>query len=146
MPMEVVNQRDAELYFMWQLYKRSELEKKTEILKQIKDTTRHRTHLDESIKLIGSLLYGPQKNEAVLNSVRSPGLPLVDDWSCLKSMVRVFEKHCGSLTQYGMKHMRAFANICNNGVSQASMEDACLAACDNHDAGQWHPSNKGFSA
>ncbi|KAF4404060.1 hypothetical protein G4B88_014516 [Cannabis sativa] len=146
MPMEVVNQRDAELYFMWQLYKRSELEKKTEILKQIKDTTRHRTHLDESIKLIGSLLYGPQKNEAVLNSVRSPGLPLVDDWSCLKSMVRVFEKHCGSLTQYGMKHMRAFANICNNGVSQASMEEACLAACDNHDAGQWHPSNKGFSA
>ncbi|XP_062074079.1 vacuolar-processing enzyme [Humulus lupulus] len=146
MPMEVVNQRDAELYFMWQLYKRSESEKKTEILKQIKDTTRHRTHLDESMKLIGSLLYGPRNSDAVLNSVRSPGLPLVDDWSCLKSMVQVFERHCGSLTQYGMKHMRAFANICNNGVSQSSMEEACLAACANHDAGQWHPSNQGFSA
>ncbi|PON53815.1 Peptidase C13, legumain [Parasponia andersonii] len=146
MHKEVVNQRDAELFFMWQLYKRSESEKKTEILNQIKETTKHRTHLDESMKLIGSLLYGPQKSSTILISVRSPGLPLVDDWGCLKSMVRLFERHCGSLTQYGMKHMRSFANICNSGVSQASVEEACLAACSGHDAGEWHPSYNGFSA
>ncbi|EXB54447.1 Vacuolar-processing enzyme [Morus notabilis] len=147
MRMEVVNQRDAELFFMWQMYKRTESRnKKREILNQIKEATRHRTHLDKSIELIGSLLYGPQKGSLVLNSVRSPGQPLVDDWACLKSMVKSFESHCGSLTQYGMKHMRAFANICNSGVSVASMEEAALAVCSGHDVGQWHPSNGGFSA
>ncbi|KAL5551103.1 hypothetical protein UlMin_001279 [Ulmus minor] len=144
--MEVVNQRDADLFFMWQRYKKSGPEKKEQILKEIKETTNHRTHLDQTITLIGTLLYGPQNSSSQLNSVRAPGLPLVDDWGCLKSMVRLFESHCGSLTQYGMKHMRAFANICNNGVSQASMEEASLAACGGHDAGIWHPYNNGFSA
>ena len=58
----------------------------------------------------------------------------------------MFETHCGSLTQYGMKHMRAFANICNSGVSEASMEEACMAACEGYDAGELHPSNRGYSA
>lgn len=66
----------------------------------------------------------------------------------LPSQVRVFETYCGSLTQYGMKHMRAFANICNSGVSQASVEEACMAACDGRDRvrGHFHPSNRGYSA
>ncbi|KAE9614175.1 hypothetical protein Lal_00016625 [Lupinus albus] len=146
--MEVVNQRDAEIVFMWQLYKRldNQQEKKTEILKQIAETVKHRNHLDGSVELIGVFLFGPGKSSSVLESIRVPGLPLVDDWSCLKSMVRLFETHCGSLTQYGMKHMRAFANICNNGISKASIEEACIAACDGYDAGQLHPSNKGYSA
>ncbi|KDP25622.1 hypothetical protein JCGZ_20778 [Jatropha curcas] len=147
-PMEVVNQRDAELLFMWQMYKRSDEQsgKKAQILQQIKETIKHRSHLDNSIELIGTLLFGPQKGSTVLQSVREPGLPLVDDWTCLKSMVRVFETYCGSLTQYGMKHMRAFANVCNGGVSHASMEEACIAACSGHDAGQWQPLNRGYSA
>ncbi|KAF2313122.1 hypothetical protein GH714_009382 [Hevea brasiliensis] len=147
-PMDVVNQRDAELLFMWQMYKRSKdgSEKKTQILQQVTETIKHRKHLDSSIELIGTLLFGPQKSSSILHSVRGPGLPLVDDWNCLKSMVRVFETHCGSLTQYGMKHMRAFANICNTGVSQVSMEEAATAMCNGLDVGQWHPSNQGYSA
>lgn len=43
--------------------------------------------------------------------------------------VNEFESHCGSLKQYGMKHMRAFANICNGGISNKEMEDACSGAC-----------------
>ncbi|KAK4262639.1 hypothetical protein QN277_028177 [Acacia crassicarpa] len=146
--IEVVNQRDAEIFFMWQMYKRSEneKEKKAEILNQIKKTVKHRRHLDGSVELIGTFLFGPAKGSSVLNSVRPTGLPLVDDWKCLKSMVRVFETHCGSLTQYGMKHMRAFANICNNGVSEASMEEACMVACTGYDTALWHPSNRGYSA
>ena len=42
--------------------------------------------------------------------------------------------------------MRAFANICNGSVSLASMEEACVAACSDHDAGELHPSNQGYSA
>lgn len=60
--------------------------------------------------------------------------------------VRVFETHCGSLTQYGMKHMRAFANICNSGVNKASMEEASAAACEGYDPKEWHPSIRGYSA
>jgi len=70
-------------------YKRSEdgSEKKTQILNQIKETVRHRTQLDSSMELIGTLLFGPKKGSAILKSVREPGSPLVDDWICLKSMV-----------------------------------------------------------
>ncbi|KAJ7952465.1 Vacuolar-processing enzyme [Quillaja saponaria] len=146
--IEVVNQRDAELFFLWQMYKKSEYnsEKKREILRQITELTRQRTHLDGSVELIGTFLFGPSKGSSKLNILRAPGMPLVDDWGCLKSMVRLFETHCGSLTQYGMKHMRAFANICNTGISEATMEGACIAACSGHKVGLWHPSNKGYSA
>lgn len=146
--MEVVNQRDAELFFLWHLYKRLEngSEKKKEILKQITEMTRHRAHLDGSMELIGTFLYGPQKGSFVLNTLREPGMTLVDDWGCLKSMVRLFETYCGSLTQYGMKHMRAFANICNSGVSQALVEEACMAVCSGYELGHLHPSNQGYSA
>lgn len=151
-------------------------EKKSEMLKQITETMRHRKHLDASIDMIGVILFGPDKGSRILNSVRARGLPLVDDWQCLKSMVtlsfykktnsyhfmilfplviyawilylqvRVFETHCGSLTQYGMKHMRAFANICNSGVSQALMEETSEAACSGNELKQWHLAIRGYSA
>ncbi|KAL0311682.1 UNVERIFIED_CONTAM: Vacuolar-processing enzyme [Sesamum calycinum] len=96
-------------------------------------------HVDDSIDIIGVLLFGPENGPSMLKSVRDRGLPLADDWDCLKSMVRLFEAHCGSLTQYGMKHMRAFANICNSGVSSADMEDACMAACPRQESVGWSP-------
>ncbi|KAK8486587.1 hypothetical protein V6N13_073440 [Hibiscus sabdariffa] len=145
--MEAINQRDADILFLWHMYKNSEDgSKKKEILTQITETMRHRIHLDGSIDLLGTILYGPAKGSAVLNAIREPGLPLVDDWHCLKSTVRLFETHCGSLTQYGMKHMRAFANICNSGVPRSLLEEACVAACGGHDPRRWHPSNHGYSA
>lgn len=146
--MEVVNQRDAEILFMWEMYKRldHQTEKKREILEKIAETVKHRNHLDGSVELIGVLLFGPTKGSSVLQALREPGLPLVDDWECLKSRVRLFETHCGSLTQYGMKHMRAFANICNSGVSEDSMEKACIAACGGYNVELLHPSNRGYSA
>ncbi|XP_031388638.1 vacuolar-processing enzyme [Punica granatum] len=147
-PLGVVNQRDADLHFLWQMYKKSEgaMEKRREILGQIMGIMKHRIHLDGSIEMIGMLLFGPERGSVVLSAVREPGSPLVDDWQCLKSMVQLFESHCGSLTQYGMKHMRAFANICNSDVSEAAMEDACLTTCYGREEGHWHPSNVGYSA
>ncbi|KAG9154424.1 hypothetical protein Leryth_000858 [Lithospermum erythrorhizon] len=128
--MGVVNQRDAELLFLWHKYKRMEdgSENKGEVLKQISDIVMHRTHLDRSMEMIGMFLFGMDKGSSALQKVREPGLPLVDDWDCLKAMVRLFEGHCGSLTQYGMKYMRSFANICNAKVSQAAVEEAFQAA------------------
>ncbi|KAF2574720.1 hypothetical protein F2Q70_00001199 [Brassica cretica] len=145
-PVGVVNQRDADLIFLWQMYRTSEDgSRKDEIMKELTETRRHRKQLDTSVELIGTVLFGPTTN--FLKSVREPGLPLVDDWECLKSVVRVFEMHCGSLTQYGMKHMRAFANICNNGVSKELMKEASAAACGGYEARfMSHPFVVGYSA
>ncbi|GKC99917.1 vacuolar-processing enzyme, partial [Tanacetum coccineum] len=110
--MNGVDQRDADLIFLWQRYKKSTESKRAEVFKQITETLTHRGHLDSSIDMIGVLLFGPQNGRSILHSARGSGQPLVDDWECLKSTARLFEKHCGLLTQYGMKHMRAFANIC----------------------------------
>ncbi|GAB2274117.1 hypothetical protein Dimus_008889 [Dionaea muscipula] len=88
-----VNQRDADLLFLREQLKRSkeDPEEKDEIIREIRETLEHRVHLDTSIEYLGSLLFGPQNTGSVLNSVRrtgtGTGLPLVDDWDCLKSMV-----------------------------------------------------------
>lgn len=43
--------------------------------------------------------------------------------------------------------MRAFANICNNGVSKELVEEASAAACDGYEARvMWRPSVVGYSA
>ena len=47
----------------------------------------HRVHIDKSVELVGKLLFGASAGPTMLTSVRSQELPLVDDWSCLKSMV-----------------------------------------------------------
>ncbi|GJV05129.1 vacuolar-processing enzyme [Tanacetum coccineum] len=96
-----------------------------------------RGHLDSSIDMIGVLLFGPQNGRSILHSARGSGQPLVDDWECLKSTARLFEKHCGLLTQYGMKHMRAFANICNNMVEKSAIEEAFIATCSGKNTGPY---------
>lgn len=44
--------------------------------------------------------------------------------------------------------MRAFANVCNNGVSKELMEDASAAACGGYNEARYmlHPSIVGYSA
>ncbi|CAL9083901.1 unnamed protein product, partial [Musa acuminata var. zebrina] len=104
----------------------------------------HRLHVDNSIEFIGKLLFGSKQGSEVLKTVRPAGQPLVDDWSCLKSMVRLL--NCGSLSQYGMKHMRSLANICNAGISKEMMAEVSAEACISIPAGQWSSLQKGFSA
>ncbi|KAK1607266.1 hypothetical protein QYE76_030939 [Lolium multiflorum] len=143
-----INQRDADILFMWKRYEQLNAgsEEKVQVLKKIKETVAHRKHLDSSIDFIGKLVFGFEKGPSVLEAPRSSGQPVVDDWDCLKRMVRVFESHCGSLTQYGMKHMRAFANLCNNGVSEAEMKEASVGACSGYNSGKWSPLVLGHSA
>ncbi|CAM0903595.1 unnamed protein product [Alopecurus aequalis] len=143
-----VNQRDADILFMWKRYEQlnGRSEEKLRVLREIKETVLHRKHLDTSIEFIGKLLFGFANGPSMLEAPRSSGQPLVDDWDCLKRMVRVFESHCGSLTQYGMKHMRAFANICNNGVSVTKMKEASIGACDGYNSAKWSPLALGHSA
>lgn len=61
--------------------------KKTEVLKEITEMMMHRLHLDNSINLIGKLIFGSENGPSILNAVRPSGQALVDDWNCLKTMV-----------------------------------------------------------
>ncbi|KAJ0986572.1 hypothetical protein J5N97_004928 [Dioscorea zingiberensis] len=86
-----VNQRDADLLHFWHKFKMSPEgnERRLEAQKQFLDVLSHRLHIDNSIELILRLLSGYEKGLEMLNSVRPTGQPLVDDWDCLKSMVRL---------------------------------------------------------
>ncbi|KAL3138308.1 hypothetical protein ABBQ32_006119 [Trebouxia sp. C0010 RCD-2024] len=57
-----------------------------------------------------------------------PGLPLVEDWDCLRGMVAAWEASCGTLDQYGMQHTGAFANLCNLGVSSKQLGEAACSS------------------
>ncbi len=61
--------------------------RKIEAQKQFVEAMSHRMHLDNSVKLIGKLLFGIEKGPEVLTTVRPAGRPLVDDWDCLKTLV-----------------------------------------------------------
>ncbi|XP_078167435.1 beta vacuolar processing enzyme [Carex rostrata] len=146
--LEVVNQRDADLLFLWKRYEQLEgrPQERSKVFKEITETMVHRKHLDSSIKFIGELLFGIEHGSSILETIRKASQPLVDDWDCLKRMVQVFESHCGSLTQYGMKHIRAFANICNHGISKHRMEEAARTACEGYILPRWDPVIQGYSA
>lgn len=148
MEARAINQRDADILFFWQKYKKSKegSPEKLNAQEKIVEFMSHRMHLDKSVKLVGNLLFGLEKGPAVLNFVRTPGEPLVDDWDCLKTMVRTFESHCGSLSQYGMKHMRALANICNENISVDAMARVSAEACTQVPLGYFSSLQRGFSA
>ncbi|KAG8375645.1 hypothetical protein BUALT_Bualt10G0121800 [Buddleja alternifolia] len=159
---KAVNQRDADLLHFWHKFRKAPegSARKSEAQKQLAEAMTHRTHLDNSIKLVGKLLFGMEKGPEVLKTVRPAGQPLVDDWNCLKSLVnrsrkclllsaiqvRTFEAHCGSLSQYGMKHMRSIANICNSGVKIDQMAEASAQACATFPSNFWSSLHRGFSA
>lgn len=54
---------------------------------------------------------------------------LVDDWNCLRDMITVWESTCGELGQYGMKHSRIFANLCNLGIDSQQLATAAQHTC-----------------
>lgn len=72
----------------------------------------HRLHIDNSIELIGKLLFGSGKASELLKSVRTAGQPLVDDWSCLKSMVsRLIGLLLNNFGLTGLKCYESFGEV-----------------------------------
>ena len=60
-------------------------------------------------------------------SGRPVGSAVVDDWSCLRSMVDQWQATCRGghpMDQYSMRHTRFFANLCNSGLSPEDLRDA----------------------
>ncbi|CAL5359897.1 unnamed protein product [Camellia sinensis] len=124
-----VPEEDATIYSLWWEYRAAKdgSEKKTDILKQLSDEMWRRINLDGRVQFIGVILFGPVKGPKILKSFRSP---VVNDWQCYKSMIKLFEGECGSInTECGDKAFRALANLCNNKVSLTAAKEAFGAAC-----------------
>ncbi|KAH0451879.1 hypothetical protein IEQ34_019178 [Dendrobium chrysotoxum] len=100
----VVNQRDADLIYYWHKFHNSPdgSSKKLDAQKELLDIMTNCMHVDNSINLIRKLLFGSKK---------------------------IFEMHCGSLSQYGMKHVSSIANICNVGISNEIMAKVSAKVC-----------------
>ncbi|TKY63156.1 Vacuolar-processing enzyme [Spatholobus suberectus] len=132
----LISQRDAHL-----LHLRLELQKapdgskeKLKAQKELDDEIAQREHVDNVVHLIGDLLFREENSSTMMLHVRPAGQPLVDDWDCFKTLIKTYESHCGTLSSYGRKYSRAFANMCNAGISQEQMVAASLQACpkENH--------------
>lgn len=86
----------------------------------------------ESAGASTGLLSGALGAEYLINKpVPAPGgsQALVADWDCLRGMVAAWGNACGPLDQYGMRHTRAFANLCNLGVKPEVFEVAAETVC-----------------
>ncbi|PKU82542.1 Vacuolar-processing enzyme [Dendrobium catenatum] len=118
---------------------------KLDAQKELLDILTLRVHVDNSINLIGKLLFGSEKGIQVLSAVQKTGQPLVDDLACLKSMIQIFETHCGSLSDYGMKHTRSFANICNAGINNETMAKVSAEVCSHIPSTRRSSLHRGFS-
>ncbi|MED6123788.1 hypothetical protein PIB30_052726 [Stylosanthes scabra] len=131
-PTTFVSQRDATL-----LHLRHKVEiapegsnEKLEAQKRLVSELSQREQVDNNMKHIVNLLFGEKSGiEAITNNVRSPGQPLVDDWDCFKNYMKSYEKHCGTLSTYGKKYSRTFANICNAGIPREQMIAALAKTC-----------------
>nr|XP_029149385.1 vacuolar-processing enzyme isoform X2 [Arachis hypogaea] len=103
---------------------------KSEAEKRLLLEIAEREQVDNNIKRIVNILFGEKSgSEEVITNVRSAGQPLVDDWDCFKNYMKIYENHCGTLSTYGKKYSRTFANICNAGISEEQMIVASAKAC-----------------
>ncbi|GAB2290607.1 hypothetical protein Dimus_024889 [Dionaea muscipula] len=126
-----VLQRDADVLYLMEKFRRAAegSEKRAEARKKLNEELSRRMHIDHVIKTIGEHLFGAERASEVLNTVRPTGKPIVDDWNCLKTLVGTYKAHCGTLSSYGLKYMRSFANMCNAGVHEDQMALALAQAC-----------------
>ncbi|CAK7323789.1 unnamed protein product [Dovyalis caffra] len=125
------DQRDATLLYFWHRYSKAPdgSDKKAEAHKDLLRLHSHIRHVDRSINHIAAILFGDENAANLMKFVRPSGQPLVDDWDCLKGLVKAYEKQCGALSWYGKKYTRVIANMCNGGIEVEQMTVASTKAC-----------------
>jgi len=109
----VVSNRDADLLY---------LGRKNPAL--LAEKLHHRNKMDKIMLALASSLTNAV--DEVMNTVASP---VVKDWDCYKTNVELFEKICMPMGNYGMRHGRTLANLCNRAVSNSEVEAALTRIC-----------------
>ncbi|KAM7254182.1 hypothetical protein ACFE04_031864 [Oxalis oulophora] len=122
-----VTQYNADLLHFWHKYKKAPLgsSDKAEALQKLTNEVNSRNKVDEAMNYIANEL-----GSNMFYSIRSQGEPIVDDWSCLKNLVKTYESYCGALSRYGRVYTRAIANMCNAGIRADQLAVASAKACD----------------
>ncbi|KAL4649374.1 hypothetical protein ACB092_01G010200 [Castanea dentata] len=69
---KAIDQRDADLVHFWAKYEKAPegSRRKEKARRQIVEAMSHRMHVDGSVELIGEILFGIVKSDAMLNTVR----------------------------------------------------------------------------
>ncbi|KAL9678922.1 hypothetical protein QQ045_016774 [Rhodiola kirilowii] len=123
-----LSQHDVELHRYRQQYAIA-AEGSDDARKKLDIETQRRGAIDGKVNGIAAALLGSEKRSSMLKSVRTDGNAVVDDWDCLKSMLRIYEEQCGKLTSYGLKYTGLFANMCNAGVGENEMASVSAQIC-----------------
>ncbi|KAK2407249.1 vacuolar-processing enzyme [Trifolium repens] len=121
-------QSEATLLYLILQWKRSPdgSEKKLKAQKELDAEIGHIKHDDYSVYRILSLLFEKEETSStMLTSAPLPGAKT----SCLKMMVKIYKQHCGILSNYGLKYVSVFGNMCNAGISEKQMINAASQAC-----------------
>ncbi|XP_052176743.1 vacuolar-processing enzyme-like isoform X2 [Diospyros lotus] len=128
---KAVSQHDTVLLHFWhKLHKAPEgSQKKLEAQQQFHNEINQRMRIDQIMMFIAKLLFGSENALPMLKNARPAGQPMVDDWSCFKTLMRTYEKYCGAMSRYGMSYARAIANMCNAGIKVEQMAKASAEAC-----------------
>ncbi|KAL2940186.1 Vacuolar-processing enzyme alpha-isozyme [Bienertia sinuspersici] len=131
--LPVVEQHQADILFLQRKVSRAAEGslKRKEAQQELDEAMSHREHIDNRFKEMGKVLFGDENGYEMTKTVRSAGQPIVDDWDCFKTLVETYKTHCGRLSTYGKKHMRAFANMCNAGVQQPQLAKVASQLCGN---------------
>jgi len=109
----VVNNRDAELIHLG-----------LSNPKKLVETLARRAQIDKHIMEIATALTNKASHLASHVAV-----PVTNDWECYKQNIDNFNQICGKLGQYGMKHGRTLANLCNEGVSASEAKVVMSRVC-----------------
>ncbi|KAK7311091.1 hypothetical protein RJT34_08988 [Clitoria ternatea] len=127
----LVSQRDTHLLHLRNEMKKAPdgSEEKLKAQKELDVEIAQREYVDNVFHLIGDLLFGEGNRSSMMLHVRLVGQPLVDDWDCFKTLIKTYERHCGTLSSYGRKYLRALANMCNAGISKEQLVVALSQAC-----------------
>lgn len=142
--LERVEQRDADLvFFMNRAWKDRNQNGGGAMLAELRKMLVERVETDAAVrKAVGSLiirknLHTSSRNlmTTVEEYVADPdgrfaaGKPVVDDWSCLRGMLNMWESQCGKLSDYSMKYTRTFASLCNAGISLTEFANTVDEVC-----------------
>ncbi|CAO2818029.1 unnamed protein product [Amaranthus hypochondriacus] len=103
--------------------------KRKEAQEELDAALSHREKIDRSFEEIGKSLFGDENGNNIIMDVRPMGQPLVDDWDCFKTMADTYKIHCGQLSTYGKRYMRAFANMCNAGIQPLELAKVASQLC-----------------
>ncbi|XP_058739479.1 vacuolar-processing enzyme-like [Vicia villosa] len=130
-PTRHISQRDGRLIYLKTKFERAlnGSLNKLKAQKELEDEIAHRKHVDNTFQHISNLLFGKENGSTMMVHVRAPGQPLVDNWDCFKTLIKTYEGHCSTLSNYGRKYLRAFANMCNAGISVKQMVVSASQAC-----------------